>query len=83
MTVYSVILLMLPSKLNQYERKEEISNKLFHDDKKLFLHVEILKALNQIGIDLIQVSISTASYTLELKAVLYIVLATILFMHVL
>ena len=74
---------MLPSKLNQYERKEEISNKLFHDDKKLFLHVEILKALNQIGIDLIQVSISTASYTLELKAVLYIVLATILFMHVL
>ncbi len=58
MTVYSVVLLMLPSKLNQYERKE-ISYKLFNDNKELFFHVEILKALNQIGIDLIQVSIPT------------------------
>ncbi len=60
MTVFSVILLMLPSKLNPYERKKEISHKLFHDDKELFFHVEILKALNQIGIDLIQVSIPAA-----------------------
>ncbi len=56
MSVYSVILLMLPSKLNPYKRKETL-HQLFHDDKELFCHVEILKALNQIGIDLIQVSI--------------------------
>ncbi len=55
-TIYSMILLMLPSNLNNDRRNRASNYMSFHKNKDIFFHVEVLEALNEIGIDIIQVS---------------------------
>lgn len=56
-TSFSLLLLILPSKLKTFNRINlNIDEKLFLEDKKMFFHTTLVMALEMIGIDIIQVS---------------------------
>lgn len=57
-TLYSMFLVMLPRKLKEFDFTCDHDTSLFEENRELYLHLQIVEALQKIGIDVSQVSSS-------------------------
>ena len=56
-TLYSMFLVMLPRQLKEFHPTHDPNTSLFEENRELYCHLQIVEALQKIGIDVLQVSV--------------------------